>query len=83
MFIGNRFYCPIYTTRTVESRNAFLVISGSDQPQISDFEDDHIFDTTTPFGNRLVILNGICQDQMDTEQSVVEVSYSVGDVLVD
>lgn len=72
---GYRFYCPTHTSR--------FVVSGSDQPQISYFEDDHATDTTPTSEIRLVICNDIYHDQLDMEQPFVEIPYSIEDVLVD
>ena len=54
---GYRFYCPSFSTRIVESRNAkFLendVISGSDQPLDLGLEQDH--EVTPDTSLRLIV----------------------------
>ena len=71
---GYRFYCPSYSTRIVELRNAkFLendVISGSDQPLDLGLEQDH--EVTPDTSLRLIISHGDRQDLGNIEQTIIE-----------
>ena len=71
---GYRFYCPSYSTRIVESRNAkFLendVISGSDQPLDLGLEQDH--EVTPDTSLKLIVSHEDHQDLENIEQTIIE-----------
>ncbi|WRX07880.1 Reverse transcriptase [Theobroma cacao] len=71
-FKGYKFYCPNYTSRFIESRNAkFLemdVVSRSDQLKTLVFEEDHVLDTISTSSNTLVVH----PDRMDIEELIIQ-----------
>ena len=71
---GYRFYCPSYSTRIVESKNAKFfendVISGSDQPLDLGLEQDH--EVTSDTSLRLIVSHENHQDLGNIEQIIIE-----------
>ena len=73
---GYRFYCPSYSTRIVESRNAkFLendMISGRDRFRDLILVHDHIETQTSMSYDRLVIIHNTPQVPISVEQLIIE-----------
>ena len=73
------FYCPLYSTRIVESRNVkFLdndVISGNDQPLDLDLEQDH--EVTPDTSLRLIVSHEDHRDLGNIEQTIIEEPHFV------
>ena len=83
---GYRFYCPSYSTRIVESRNAnFLendLISGSNQFQDTGSNKSQIDAEPSTSSDRLIVIQSTPQDQMGIRQSVIEVPQAANNNLV-
>jgi len=71
----------------VESQNAkFLendVISESDQPRNLVFEENHIFELTSEFSDRLIVFQNNYQDLKIQKQSFIAESHHHEDIPID